>query len=38
MALREQGLFVLLTLKQRPADPGQVIIVPAAHLTAVLTD
>jgi histidine triad (HIT) family protein len=34
VVLRERGLFVIPTLKQRPANPGQVIIVPVAHLTS----
>jgi histidine triad (HIT) family protein len=32
--LRTGSVFVIPTLRQRPANPGQVIALPAAHVTA----
>lgn len=34
IALRTENVFVIPTLKQRPANLGQVIALPAVHVTA----
>lgn len=34
IAFRTENVFVIPTLKQRPANPGQVMVLPNAHVTA----